>query len=119
MSRLPKIIGRQVRRLRKASGWTQADLAEQIGTSLDMIGRIERGQASPSITTIVQLARSLDCEPAHLLMNQDVELFPSGSMHQSYSQLYTKLVGISDVDLNWMIDALATTLNKTKKLPDR
>ena len=51
--------------------------------SLDMIGRIERGQASPSVTTIEQLERALDCEPAHLLMQRDVEFFPCKSMHQS------------------------------------
>ena len=110
---LPKIIGRQVRRLRKESRWTQADLAEQISMSLDMIGRIERGQASPSVTTLEQLARALDCEPAHFLMNSDVTFFPSRSLAKVYGKLYDHLINIQDPELDLATGALRETLKRT------
>lgn len=113
MARLPGIIGRQVRRLRREFGWTQADLAEHINMSLDMVGRIERGQASPSITTIGHLAESLNCEPVHLLMTSDIEFFPSETRHQAYSDFLEQLTNAQDPDLDWIIDSLTATLKKS------
>lgn len=64
--RLCRLLGAQVRRLRKDRGWTQADLAAKVNLSLDMMGRIERGSAAPSLKTIARIAQKLDAPVAAL-----------------------------------------------------
>ncbi|MGH9160593.1 MAG: helix-turn-helix domain-containing protein [Vicinamibacteraceae bacterium] len=55
------------RRLRKARGWTQAELARRSGMSVRTISRIERGQENLRIECPEDLADALS-EPAHLLL---------------------------------------------------
>src|SRR5581483_6860621 len=55
-----RILGGSIRRLRKDRGWTQAELAHRTDLSLDMIGRIERGNAAPSFRSLARLAHRLD-----------------------------------------------------------
>src|ERR1700738_2372296 len=38
----------QLRRARNLKGWTQAELAEQVGTSFEIVSRWERGISTPS-----------------------------------------------------------------------
>lgn len=49
---LRKLFGSSLRRCRTARGLTQAGLAEATGLSLEMIGRLERGQTTPSFETL-------------------------------------------------------------------
>ena len=52
-------IGRELRALRRARGWTAADLAGRAGLSGGMLSKIENGQISPSLTTLMTLAHVL------------------------------------------------------------
>jgi len=61
-------FGKRVRFLRKLEGWTQAQLAEGAGISLEHLNKLERGAAAPSFKVICQLARALHTEPANLLL---------------------------------------------------
>lgn len=66
-------LGRTLRRLRKARGLTQDDLAARTGLTRNTISNIERnlGNAEtpgdPRLSTIYRLARALDIPPAVLL----------------------------------------------------
>ena len=42
---------------RRSRGWTQAQLAERIGVSVDTIGRAERGDHATLVTTLIAIAR--------------------------------------------------------------
>ncbi len=46
-------------RLRKAHGLTQAELASRAGLSRMTVGKIERGQVDPQLSTLLELARVL------------------------------------------------------------
>jgi transcriptional regulator with XRE-family HTH domain len=50
--------------LRLAKGWSQADLAEKVGTRQANISRIENGLANPTLKFLHKLARALDAELA-------------------------------------------------------
>lgn len=52
-------IGGVVHRLREQRGSTRKDLAQLAGLSPSLISQIERGETSPSIASLVRLARAL------------------------------------------------------------
>lgn len=43
---------------RRSCGWTQVQLAERIGVSVDTIRRIERGERAVFVTTLLRIARA-------------------------------------------------------------
>jgi transcriptional regulator with XRE-family HTH domain len=53
-------LGRRIRSLRKAKGWTQEELGKQADTSYKFLGEIERGVQNPSFTVLVKVARALE-----------------------------------------------------------
>lgn len=58
--RLEGRFGEQVRVLRSERQLTQEELAARAEISVDSIRRIERGELSPSLSTMVKLANGLD-----------------------------------------------------------
>jgi len=52
--------------LRKAAHWTQEKLAEQAALSPYYIGQIERGESSPSLTVLQEIARALGVKLSEL-----------------------------------------------------
>lgn len=57
-----KVVGRQVRSLRKARKWTQEDLSDRSGLSADTIRRLEHGSFSPSLETLNKLCSGLNMQ---------------------------------------------------------
>ncbi len=53
------LLGRRIRSLRKARGWTQEKLGMESGISYKFIGEIERGLQNPSFETLVKLANAI------------------------------------------------------------
>ena len=45
---------------RKRKGWTQKDLSDNVGFSVDTISRWERGERSPKLEDLKKIARILD-----------------------------------------------------------
>jgi len=52
-------IGSKVSLLRKAKGWSQSDLAEQINASREIVGKYERNENSPSLEMALKMAKAL------------------------------------------------------------
>lgn len=51
-------LGTRLKDLRTERGWTQADLAEQIGVSRKTINTVENGVFTPSTTLALALAQA-------------------------------------------------------------
>lgn len=49
----------QIKQARKAQGWTQQALAEQMGISASTIRRIEAGSTMPSVGTLITISQVL------------------------------------------------------------
>lgn len=64
-------VGATVRRLRAAQGLTLAELASSADISQAMLSRLERGDVSPSLDTLAQLAEALGTSCAALLRDPD------------------------------------------------
>jgi transcriptional regulator with XRE-family HTH domain len=52
-------LGLNTKRLRKAKGWSQEDLADQAGIHRTYISSVERGLRNPTITIAEKLAVAL------------------------------------------------------------
>ena len=55
-------IAEKVAERRLASGLSQRELAELVGTTQSAIARLERGGRPPRIDTLLRIADALDCE---------------------------------------------------------
>jgi transcriptional regulator with XRE-family HTH domain len=53
-------LGRNLRRLRIAAGLTQMELANRSEMDMGEISRLERGQRSPRLDTMVRVAEAMD-----------------------------------------------------------
>jgi transcriptional regulator with XRE-family HTH domain len=62
-----EIFGPHLRALRIARGLTQAELAERADTNTMFISKLERGVTTPTIGTLIRLARALDCRVSKLV----------------------------------------------------
>lgn len=60
---LQQIIASNIRQLRKSHNMTQAQLAEELDMSIDMVGRLERDMIAPSFKTLEKLCKvfRVDC----------------------------------------------------------
>ncbi len=56
---ISRIIGRNVKRLRREKGYSQEQLALEAEISPSILRMIERGEANPTIKTLGKLAASL------------------------------------------------------------
>jgi ribosome-binding protein aMBF1 (putative translation factor) len=65
--RVRATFGRKVKDLRRSLKLSQADLADDAGIRRALVSDIERGEANPTLNSIVRLATALDVEPAELL----------------------------------------------------
>ncbi len=66
---LQQTFGANVRHHRKAKGWTQDQLGERVGVTLETIGKIERGVVPPSFDTAERIAKALGASPLALFAN--------------------------------------------------
>ncbi len=76
-------VGRNVRRLRQERGVNLSDLAASAGISLAMLSRLEKGDVTPSLETLVALGEALGTNAAALLKDDvaqqsDAQLVPKG-----------------------------------------
>ena len=60
-------LGKRIARLRKESGYTQADLAERIGINRVLISDYERNRIRPHYEMIIRLALALEVSADELL----------------------------------------------------
>jgi transcriptional regulator with XRE-family HTH domain len=55
---MDKTVGEQIREWRTVLGLTQAELAAQVGVSVDVLGRWERGAQEPRYSELVALVNA-------------------------------------------------------------
>jgi len=68
---LEKSIGSQVRRNRKISDLTVAELSSAAGISTGMLSKIENGQISPSLSSLQSIANALNMPLSSLFSSHD------------------------------------------------
>jgi transcriptional regulator with XRE-family HTH domain len=77
-------VGKEVRRLREAKGWSQAKLAAETGMAVSGISQIENDKRNPNSATLTKLAKALEVEVADLFPLEQPrlpELVPPGQAY--------------------------------------
>ena len=67
MSEISEKIGRRIAALRADATMTQEALAERIGTTAQVVSKMERGAIAPSVERLAEIAAALAVEPRELL----------------------------------------------------
>jgi len=64
----PRVLfGQRLRKLRKARGWSQEQLAFECELDRSYIGGVEQGRRNISLLNICKIAKALNLKPAELL----------------------------------------------------
>lgn len=64
----PRVLfGKEVRKLRKAHGWSQEELADRCELDRTYVGGIERGERNVALLNIYRIAKALETHPTKLL----------------------------------------------------
>ncbi len=63
-----EVIGRSVLNHRKKAGLSQEALAEKADIHPNYVGRIERGECSPTLTILLRIAKALNVRPYKLFL---------------------------------------------------
>ena len=62
MAELKKLLGRQIKQIRKNKNIKQDELAEMIGIATRNLSNIETGHCFPSADSLEKIAKALDCK---------------------------------------------------------
>ena len=61
------VVGDAIRRARQELGFTQAELAERAGLSVNYVARLERGELGPSLWVAFRLSDALEIQVESLV----------------------------------------------------
>lgn len=73
------MLGMRIAILRISKGWSQAELARQIGVSASAVGMYEQGRREPSLSLLVRMAQELGVTTDFLLMGEMPDSDPSAA----------------------------------------
>ena len=93
------LLGRRIRSLRNAKGWSQQELGNEADINYKFLGEIERGQKNPSFNILVKIALALEVDLPELLQFEHEIL----DREKIESQIEKILKTIGDDDLRQIL----------------
>ena len=107
MDSLQSRFGRLLAAHRRRLGYTQEQLAELAGISIDTIRKLEGGSSGASFPMIEKIATALELDPAELFTT-DIR---SGAFSRGkFNEISLKLAALSANELAWISDLLDVAL---------
>ena len=113
MSELNRMVGKRIRKYRKAIGLTQEQLAEKCKLHPAYIGQLERGEKNATLNSIQTI-----CVGLHIPMEQLLSGIPSEMTDSNVfisGQIMDRLTNLSDPELHIiynMINIIADTVER-------
>lgn len=98
-----RIIGTNVRYIRKSNKLSQEKFAEQIGLSTQFVSDLERGIEGISLTTAIKICNIMQCSPLVLLANL--------INYENYNNEMDKFTKLSDKNKDIVINIIVALLN--------
>lgn len=112
VTQLRQAFGSGLRHARKARGWGQSQLADAANLSIDMISRIERGDAAPSFDSVEALAKALGISPLQLFSMKPTEIGRPSKRSRALLEVHSLLSRASDTDVEKARRVLAALLSE-------
>ena len=81
-----KLVGRRIRSLRQARGFTQQELGERAELSYKYLGAVERGKENPSLLVLERIATGLGVELLDIFNFSHEETNP-GTLRKALNRL--------------------------------
>ncbi|GBF32614.1 hypothetical protein DCCM_0810 [Desulfocucumis palustris] len=106
---LNKIVGDNIRTIRKLKGFSRGELAVRAGFTSSYWGYLERGQKNPSLELVERIAFVLEVEPYMLLVDS-----PSKGLFSEMTQLLNVINSMGHMHVEFMRDVLISYI-KTHK----
>ena len=108
-SELRVVIAKNIRKHRKNMNMTQAQLAEKVGKTVEMINQIENNISSTKLSTLSAIAEVFGLQPYQLLMENDYQVY------ENYSpELIDLLMEVQDQPKEFL-EALLVVVRRSKK----
>jgi transcriptional regulator with XRE-family HTH domain len=110
-----KEIGSTLRRLRKARGWTQVELAQRLKASQKVVTTYENNQRTPTLDNLKKLAGIFSISLDELVGMKDVQIMTEQPhLHRNsrvarIQELYEKLPSLEQRSILKQIKALVDT----------
>ncbi|MEX5518395.1 helix-turn-helix domain-containing protein [Bacillus cereus] len=97
MSAFLKLVGENIRLLRKKRGLTQEELAERINLQQAYIGGVERGERNISLLTLQKIAVGLEVSPEKVLNLGNIRLIDN-PQREEFLSIITSLIHQKNID---------------------
>ena len=105
------VFGRRLAELRKEKKLSQTELATQLGTSISVISRYERGEMTPSIDNAKKLASLLGTTVGYLLgENENADLLKDPEMVNRFKEI----LALEDKEREHVLFALDAMIQNVK-----
>lgn len=105
-----------LKRLRKKRGWSQTQLAEQIGSHLSHINRIETGKYNPSLDVVQKLAAAFDVTIDYLVSDTDEDFKEVRIEDKNLMERIKLIDSLEEDDKTALIRVIDSMLTKKKIL---
>lgn len=113
-------IGNRIKERRKELNLTQLDIKSKVGISSGNISDIEHGNRLPAASTLVQLAKVLECSIDYILtgFSPTEEKCVSSAIGESAQKLLTLFYSLSPDDQYELVMIAELKANKGKRMQD-
>ena len=101
-----KLIGERIKRRRKAKGFTQDVLAEQLNVSVGYVSQIERGITKISLDLLGAISTVLDCDIASLVSESALH-----SNEYLVSEIYETIKDLDNKKRQYVLEIIKLTKN--------
>ncbi|MBN1961639.1 MAG: helix-turn-helix transcriptional regulator [Deltaproteobacteria bacterium] len=101
-------IRKRVRALRKDNKLTLSEVSQRSGLTIDAVGKIEGGRRTPSLSTLLKLARAFEVPPSELFSENEPEL--SATLRALVTLLDDKPIDVQQAALD-IVRSLLTVIN--------
>jgi transcriptional regulator with XRE-family HTH domain len=105
-----------LKRLRKKQGWSQTQLAKQIGSHLSHVNRIETGKYNPSLDVVQKLASVFDVSIDYLVSDTQEDFKEVRIEDKSLLQKVKLIDSLDKEDKTALIRVIDSMLTKKKIL---
>lgn len=111
MSELRVQVGNLVRHHRELAELSQASLAEEINKSVQLVGRIERGETAPSFETLEALSSALETPVRNFF---GIGSYETGTKtpDDPLERIIARTAGMGHSDLMWLDQLIKNALDR-------